>query len=64
MISKWKKELIDRGSDLFEKGYKPADERIEHERNQFNSSLKLSVAGSGLYYKPRPKIEDTVLWLP
>ena len=34
MISKWKKELIDRGSDLFEKGYKPVDERIEHERNQ------------------------------
>ena len=34
LISKWKKELIDRGSDLFEKGYKPADKRIEHERNQ------------------------------
>jgi len=26
LISKWKKELIDRGSDLFEKGYKPAGE--------------------------------------
>ncbi len=34
MISKWKRELLERGSELFEKGYKPADVRLEHERDQ------------------------------
>jgi len=34
LISKWKKELIERGSELFEKGYKAADVRLEHDRDQ------------------------------
>ncbi len=34
MISKWKKELLERGSELFEKGYKTVDVRLEHERDQ------------------------------
>jgi len=34
LISKWKKELIERGSELFEKGYKAADMRLEHDRDQ------------------------------
>lgn len=34
LISKWKKELLERGSELFEKGYKTADARLEHERDQ------------------------------
>ena len=34
LISKWKKELIERGSELFEKGYKTADVRLEHDRDQ------------------------------
>ena len=34
LISKWKKELIERGSELFEKGYKTADVRLENDRDQ------------------------------
>jgi transposase len=34
LISKWKKELLDRGGDLFEKAYKSPDQRLEHERDQ------------------------------
>ncbi|QGP54137.1 hypothetical protein PsalMR5_01576 [Piscirickettsia salmonis] len=34
LISKWKKDLLERGCELFEKGYKTADVRLEHERDQ------------------------------
>ena len=34
LISKWKKELLERGFDLFEKGYKSPEQRLEQERNQ------------------------------
>lgn len=34
LISKWKKELTDRGADLFEKAYKSPDQRLEHEKDQ------------------------------
>jgi transposase len=34
LISRWKKELLDRGSELFEKGYKTADLQLKHDRNQ------------------------------
>jgi transposase len=34
LISRWKKELLDRGSELFEKGYKTADLQLKYDRNQ------------------------------
>ena len=44
LISKWKKELLDRGSDIFEKGYKPVDTRLEYERDQLLKKVgELSV---------------------
>ena len=34
LISKWKKELLERGGHLFEKAYKSPEQRVEQEREQ------------------------------
>ena len=40
LISKWKKERLDRGSDVFEKGYKPGDTRLAYERDQLLKKVR------------------------
>jgi hypothetical protein len=36
----WKKERLDRGSDVFEKGYKPGGTRLVYERDQLLKKVR------------------------
>ena len=62
----WKKERLDRVSDVFEKGYKPGDTRLEYERDQLlkkvgELSMEVDFLKKGFTSKERRLLVNTNL---